>query len=173
MAIDSTIPTMINTLDCIFGLSLMAASPAAPTKPRPIPAPNAARPNAIPAPMSFDEASASEPSASWAEAGTTVWLAAIIMREKIRLARTILICELADVRFCSAFINFRDKMPYLMITTMVQPFGKPIPEHHHPHYFGHYNYCIRTILLHTCFLDFFIEICSIRPILHRLSFVNW
>src|SRR5918998_1035630 len=132
MAIDSTIPTIINTLDCIFGLSLMAARPAAPTKPRPIPAPNAARPNAIPAPMSFDEAAASEPSASWAEAGTTAWLAAIIIREKIRLARTILICELADVRFCSAFINFRDKMPYLMITTIVQPSSKHIPKHHDP-----------------------------------------
>lgn len=132
MAIDSTIPTMINTLDCIFGLSLIAASPAAPTKPRPIPAPNAARPNAIPAPISFDEAAASEPSASWAEAGTTVCIAAIIIREKTRLARTILIGELADVRICSAFINFRDKMPYLMITTVVQPSNMPKLKHHDP-----------------------------------------
>src|SRR5918998_283160 len=146
MAIDSTIPTIINTLDCIFGLSLMAARPAAPTKPRPIPAPNAARPNAIPAPMSFDEAAASEPSASWAKAGTTAWLAAIIITEKIRLARTILICELADVRFCSAFINFRDKMPYLMITTIVQPSSKLIPKHHDPHYLDIMPHCLLTIL---------------------------
>ena len=54
MAIDSTIPTIMNTLDCIFGLSLMAARPAAPTKPNPIPAPSAAKPKAIPAPINFE-----------------------------------------------------------------------------------------------------------------------
>ena len=54
IAIDSTIPTKINTLDCIFGLSLIAASPAAPTNPRPIPDPAAANPNAIPAPISLE-----------------------------------------------------------------------------------------------------------------------
>ena len=51
---DSTIPTNMKTLDCIFGLSLIAAKPAAPTNPKPIPEPAAARPNAIPAPISFD-----------------------------------------------------------------------------------------------------------------------
>ena len=40
---DSTIPTNMKTLDCIFGLSLIAANPAAPTKPNPIPDPAAAR----------------------------------------------------------------------------------------------------------------------------------
>ena len=54
---DSTIPTNMKTLDCIFGLSLIAAKPAAPTKPNPIPDPAAARPKAIPAPINFDPAS--------------------------------------------------------------------------------------------------------------------
>src|SRR5919199_5999729 len=53
-------PTKINTLDCILGLSLIAARPAAPTNPSPIPAPAPARPKAKPAPISFDEP-ASEP----------------------------------------------------------------------------------------------------------------
>ena len=52
---DSTIPTNMKTLDCIFGLSLIAAKPAAPTNPNPIPEPAAARPNAIPAPISLDD----------------------------------------------------------------------------------------------------------------------
>ena len=52
---DSTIPTKMKTLDCIFGLSLIAASPAAPTKPSPIPAPAPARPKANPAPISLAE----------------------------------------------------------------------------------------------------------------------
>ena len=55
MAIDSTIPTKMNTLDCIFGLSLIAARPAAPTNPSPIPAPAPARPKAKPAPISLDD----------------------------------------------------------------------------------------------------------------------
>ena len=50
---DSTIPTNMKTLDCIFGLSLIAANPAAPTNPKPIPEPAAARPNAIPAPINL------------------------------------------------------------------------------------------------------------------------
>ena len=57
---DSTIPTKMKTLDCIFGLSLIAASPAAPTKPSPIPAPAPARPKANPAPISLDEPPTSE-----------------------------------------------------------------------------------------------------------------
>lgn len=57
---DSTIPTKMNTLDCIFGLSLIAARPAAPTKPSPIPAPAPARPKAKPAPISLDDPPPSE-----------------------------------------------------------------------------------------------------------------
>ena len=37
----------MNTLDCNAGFSLITARPAAPTCPRPIPAPSAATPNAI------------------------------------------------------------------------------------------------------------------------------
>ena len=54
---DSTIPTNMKTLDCIFGLSLIAAKPAAPTNPKPIPDPAAARPNAIPAPINLEPSS--------------------------------------------------------------------------------------------------------------------
>lgn len=45
----------MNTFDCKAGFSLMTARPAAPTCPRPIPAPNAAKPNARPAPRIFNE----------------------------------------------------------------------------------------------------------------------
>ena len=55
IAIDSTMPTKMKTLDCIFGLSLIGAKPAAPTNPSPIPAPAPARPKAKPAPMSLAE----------------------------------------------------------------------------------------------------------------------
>ena len=55
MAIDSTIPTIMKTLDCILGFSLIAARPAAPTKPRPKPAPSAARPKAMPAAINLNE----------------------------------------------------------------------------------------------------------------------
>jgi len=55
IAIDSTMPTKMKTLDCIFGLSLIAAKPAAPTNPSPIPAPAPARPKAKTAPMSLAE----------------------------------------------------------------------------------------------------------------------
>jgi hypothetical protein len=50
----------MKTLDCILGLSLIAASPAAPTKPSPIPAPAPARPKANPAPISLAEPPPSE-----------------------------------------------------------------------------------------------------------------
>ena len=55
MAMDSTIPTKMKTLDCIFGLSLIAAKPAAPTNPKPMPAPAPAKPKASPAPISFED----------------------------------------------------------------------------------------------------------------------
>jgi hypothetical protein len=116
MAIDSTIPTIINTLDCIFGLSLIAASPAAPTKPRPIPAPNAARPNAIPAPISFE--AESEPAVSSCANAGVVWVGRPNTKnipEEIKLA--IIARLVKKVLSRSVFINFRDKMPYLMITT--------------------------------------------------------
>lgn len=51
----------MKTLDCIFGLSLIAAKPAAPTNPKPIPDPAAASPKAIPAPISLDEPESEEP----------------------------------------------------------------------------------------------------------------
>lgn len=65
---DSTIPTNMKTLDCIFGLSLIAANPAAPTNPKPIPEPAAARPNAIPAPINFDPESDVPPVSAWPNA---------------------------------------------------------------------------------------------------------
>lgn len=61
---DSTMPTNMKTLDCIFGLSLIAAKPAAPTNPKPIPEPAAARPNAIPAPINLADPASDVPPVS-------------------------------------------------------------------------------------------------------------
>ena len=49
MAIDSTIPTNMNTFDWSAGFSLMTARPAEPTYAKPMPAPSAAKPKAKPA----------------------------------------------------------------------------------------------------------------------------
>jgi hypothetical protein len=45
----------MNTFDCNAGFSLITARPADPTYPSPMPAPNAARPNARPAPKILSE----------------------------------------------------------------------------------------------------------------------
>ena len=61
----------MNTFDCNAGFSLITARPAAPTWPKPIPAPPAAIPNARPAPKSFIPAD-SDAVPSWAYAKSTI-----------------------------------------------------------------------------------------------------
>lgn len=99
MAMDSTIPTKIKTLDCIFGFSLIAARPAAPTKPRPIPAPSPASPKANPAARNLKELSLAAAS-SCAYAAGFVNTKPANAREPRTLKR-----EIAGFLFSASFIR--------------------------------------------------------------------